>query len=181
MRLRMSVLKTLALALCAAWQPPPNAHAQTAPMMQSRAEKERDVDETLVRQRAEGLAKAVSGKDIDRVMAFYAPDIVSFDINPPLRYAGSDRKRRAWQELFAAYTNLAYAVSELDVTADSDLAFVHSLNKVKGTLANGHATQMWVRWTACFRRIDGVWIIVHDHVSVPADLEQGQALVNLTP
>ena len=34
-------------------------------------------------------------------------------------------------------------------------------------------TDLWLRWTACFRRIDGVWLIVHDHVSVPADLEHG--------
>jgi hypothetical protein len=30
-------------------------------------------------------------------------------------------------------------------------------------------------------RIDGVWRIVRDHVSVPADLEHGQAILNLTP
>src|SRR5437870_11213472 len=32
------------------------------------------------------------------------------------------------------------------------LAFVHSLNHVKGTLGSGHITDLWVRWTACFRR-----------------------------
>ena len=37
-------------------------------------------------------------------------------------------------------------------------------------------TDLWLRWTACFRRIHGVWLIVHDHVSVPADLEHGAAL-----
>jgi ketosteroid isomerase-like protein len=34
----------------------------------------------------------------------YAHDIVSFDVDPPLRYAGADNKRRAWQEFFARYT-----------------------------------------------------------------------------
>jgi ketosteroid isomerase-like protein len=61
------------------------------------------------------------------------------------------------------------------------LAFAQSLNHVRGTLASGHITDLWVRWTACFRRIDGAWLIVHDHVSVPADLEHGQAVLNLTP
>ena len=37
------------------------------------------------------------------VMAVYSPNIVSFDIVPPLRYVGADNKRRAWQEAFAAY------------------------------------------------------------------------------
>jgi hypothetical protein len=36
-------------------------------------------------------------------------------------------------------------------------------------------------WTACFQRVDGVWLVVHDHGSVPADLEHGWAVLNLTP
>jgi ketosteroid isomerase-like protein len=115
-------------------------------------------------------------------MSLYAPDIVSFDLDPPLRYAGADNKRRAWQKLFAAYTGpIAYEVRELNVTTHGELSFVHSVNHVRGTLASGHITDMWVRWTASFRLIDGVWLIVHDHVSVPADLEHGKAVLNLTP
>ena len=123
-----------------------------------------------------------SAKDIDGVMSLYAPNIVSFDIVPPLRYVGADNKRRAWQEVFAAYTGpFAYEVRDLNVTTHGELAFVHGLNHVNGTLASGHITDLWLRWTACFRRIDGVWLVVHDHVSVPAELEHGQAVVNLTP
>jgi hypothetical protein len=62
-----------------------------------------------------------------------------------------------------------YEVTDLTVTTQGELAFVHSLNHVSGTLANGHITDLWVRWTAYFRRIDGVWLVVHDHGSVPAD------------
>ncbi len=138
--------------------------------------------EALIRQRIEELAKALRAKDIDAVMSIFAPDLVSFDIVPPLRYVGADNKRRAWQEAFAIYTGpFDYELHELNVTTEGELAFVHSLNHVTATLASGHVTDMWLRWTACFRRIDGVWLVVHDHVSVPADLEHGQAVVNLTP
>jgi ketosteroid isomerase-like protein len=138
--------------------------------------------DTVIRQRVDDYVKAVSAKDIDRVMSFYAPGIVSFDLNPPLRYAGIDHKRRAWQAFFAAYPGpVSYEVHEVDVAADSGVAFVHSLNHVRGTLANGHVADLWVRWTACLRRLDGVWLVVHDHVSVPADLEHGRALLNLAP
>jgi len=139
------------------------------------------VVEALIRQRVEDGVKALRAKDIDGVMSLYAPNIVSFDIVPPLRYVGADRKRRAWQEAFAAYTGLDYEVRDLNVTTQGELAFVHSLNHVNGTLASGHITDMWLRWTACFQRIDGVWLVVHDHVSVPADLERGQAVLDLTP
>jgi ketosteroid isomerase-like protein len=113
-------------------------------------------------------------------MSLYAPNLVSFDIVPPLRYVGADNKRRAWQEV-SALSAFAYEVHDLNVTTHGELAFVHSLNHVNATLASGHITDLWLRWTACFRRIDGVWLVVHDHVSVPADLEHGHAVLNLTP
>jgi len=157
--------------------------ASTSPTQRtSRGEKEETMTEALVRQRVEDWAKTVRARDIDGVLSLYATNVVSFDLDPPLRYAGADNKRRAWQEFFAARTGpIGYEVHELDVTAEGELAFVHSLNHVSGTLANGHTSDLWVRWTACFRRINGVWLVVHDHVSVPADLKNGQAVLNLTP
>ena len=143
---------------------------------------EEAVAEGLIRQRVEDCVKALCAKDINGVISLYAPNVVSFDIVPPLRYVGADNKRRAWQKAFAAYTGpFAYEVRDLNVTTHGELAFVHSLNHVNGTLASGHMTDLWLRWTACFRRIDGEWLVVHDHVSVPADLEHGQAVLNLTP
>jgi ketosteroid isomerase-like protein len=139
------------------------------------------VAEALIRQRVQDYAKAVSAKDIDSVMSFFAPDMVSFDLEPPLRYSGAENKRRRWQEGFAAFASIAYEVRELNVTAHGELAVVHGLNHFVGTMASGHVTAVWVRWTTCFRYIDGAWLIVHDHVSVPADLKHGQAALNLTP
>jgi ketosteroid isomerase-like protein len=148
----------------------------------SRGEKEEAVAEALIRQRVEDLVKAIRAKDMDGITSLYAPDLVSFDIAPPLRYVGADNKRRAWQEAFAAFTGaISYEVRDLNVTTHGELAFVHSLNHVSGRPVSGHITDLWLRWTACFRRIDGVWLVVHDHVSVPADLEHGQAVLNLTP
>jgi len=140
------------------------------------------VIDDVIRKRVEAWAEALCKGDIDAVVSAYAPDIVSFDIVASLRYAGIESKRRAWEKALAGYDGpIGYEVHELEVTAQGDLAFVYSLNRVSGTLAGGHASVLWMRWTACFRKIDGVWLIVHDHASVPADLEEGRALVDLTP
>jgi ketosteroid isomerase-like protein len=140
------------------------------------------VAEALIRQRVEALVNAIRARDIDGLTSLYAPNLVSFDITTPLRYIGADNKRRAWQEAFAALTGpISYEVRDLNVTTHGELAFLHGLNHVSGRLASGHITDQRLRWTACFRRIDGVWLVVHDHVSVPADLEHGQAVLNLTP
>jgi SnoaL-like domain len=50
-----------------------------------------------------------------------------------------------------------------------------------GLLKNGNQTDAWVRWTACFRKIDGEWLIVHDHISVPLEMKSGRAFLNLEP
>jgi len=148
----------------------------------SRGEKEEIVAESLIRQRVEDWVKALRAKDIDRVISLYAPNIVSFDLTPPLRYIGADTKRRAWQAVFAISNGpFGYEVRDLNVTTHGELAFVHSLNHVNGTLANGQVIDRWVRWTAGFRRIDGAWFVEHDHVSVPVDPATGQAVPNLKP
>jgi ketosteroid isomerase-like protein len=65
---------------------------------------------------------------------------------------------------------------------NDDIAFAYSLNRISGTLKNGNASSgFWVRATTCFRKIDGNWLIVHDHASVPLDFESGRALLNLEP
>ena len=47
--------------------------------------------EALIRQRVEDYAKAISAKDIDGVMSFFAPNLVSFDIAiKTLQYVGAD-------------------------------------------------------------------------------------------
>ena len=138
--------------------------------------------EALIRQRVDDLVKALNAKDLDAIMSLYAPDLVSFDLGPPLRYVGAGNKRRAWQEAFALFTGpIAYEVRDVRVTAHGELAFVHSLNHITVALASGPTIDLWLRWTACLRRIDGAWLVVHDHVSVPADLQRGQAVLDLTP
>ena len=41
--------------------------------------------EAVIRQRIEDGVNAIRAKDIDGVMSLYAPDMVSFDVVPPLR------------------------------------------------------------------------------------------------
>jgi uncharacterized protein (TIGR02246 family) len=180
----MPVLKMSVLGACAMYLASINAQGQESPTGQQLAEerKEHPMTESAVRQRVEEYATAIRDRDLGRLMSLYAPAIVSFDLNPPLRYAGTDNKRQAWQEFFAAYRGqVGYDIHELSVTTDDELAFVHSLNHVTGMQPRGHKADLWVRWTACFQRIDGAWRIVHDHVSVPADLKHGRALLDLKP
>jgi ketosteroid isomerase-like protein len=143
---------------------------------------QRAIDEADIRRRIDKVVNALLAMDIEGVLSIYAPDIVSFDIAPPLRYVGAETKRKEWVDVFAMYQPpLGYEIRDLTITVGDDVAFGHSLNRVSGTLKNGHRSDFWLRWTACFRKIDGNWLIAHDHVSVPFDPESGRALLDLEP
>jgi uncharacterized protein (TIGR02246 family) len=140
------------------------------------------VDEADIRQRIDKVVEAVRAMDLEAVKSIYAPDIVSFDIVPPLQHVGAEEKWKNWVDVFTAYQHpLGYEIRELTITLGDDVAFGHSLNRISGTLKNGSRSDFWVRWTACFRKIDGNWLIAHDHVSVPLDVGSGRALLNLEP
>ena len=57
----------------------------------------------------------------------------------------------------------------------------NSLNRLSGTMKNGQKNDRWLRWTACYRKTNGKWLIVHEHVSVPADVRNGKAMLDLKP
>lgn len=139
-------------------------------------------DEADIRQRIDILVQAVREMDLERVKPIYAPEMVSFDIVPPLQHLRAEAKWKNWADVFTAYQHpLGYEIRNLMITVDGNVAFGHSLNRISGTLMNGDRGEYWVRWTACFRKIDGSWLIAHDHVSVPLDFDNGQALLTLEP
>ena len=143
---------------------------------------QRAADEADIRQRINRWVEALHAMDLAGVMSLYAPDIVSFDLVPPLRHVGAEAKEKNWANVFAMYQRpLGYEIRDLTLTLGDDVAFAHSLNRASGTLQNGNRTDFWLRWKAGFRKIDGNWLIAHDQASVPVDPESGRALLNLEP
>ena len=144
-------------------------------------ENKQNAEAEIKRGIAAGVA-AISDKNIEGVMSLYAPEVVSFDIVPPLRYIGAATFRKVWEEVFASFQGpIGYEVHDLNITVGHDVAFTYSLNHISGTMHNGLKTDLWLRWTAGWRLINGKWLIVHHQNSVPVDLEHGKAVLDLKP
>ena len=142
---------------------------------------QRAMDEAEIRQRIDKLEAAIRVMDLNSVMSIYAPDIVSFDLEPPLQHVGAEAKKN-WLNAFSMYQRpLGYEIRDLTITVGDDVAFGHGLIRVSGTMTNGNGTEGWLRSTTCFRKINGMWLIAHDQVSAPLDLGSGRALLNLEP
>jgi len=140
------------------------------------------LDEVQIGALIEAKIKAVRGKDIDGAIANYAPDVLSFDVVNALQYFGSDAVRKRLEEWFSSFQcSIGLEIRDLNITSGGGVAFSHSLNHVSATTKGGKKLDMWWRETACYRKIDGKWLITHQHNSVPFDAETGRASLELRP
>ena len=122
-------------------------------------------DEAAIQGLLDNCTRSLRDKNIEGVMSIYAQEVVSFDIVPPLRYIGADAFRKVWEETFSSFQGpIGYEIHDLNITVGDDVAFTHSLNRISGTRNNGQRTDLWLRWTACLRKINGKWLIVHHQV-----------------
>jgi ketosteroid isomerase-like protein len=146
------------------------------------AEPSRSADEAAVHAVIEAIARAVRAKDVEAMLAHCASDLVTFDLVPPIRHEGADAIRRLWSKSLAGFEPpLDYDFQQLHIEVSGDMAFARCLNRFGGTRSDGAQVVNWMRSSFAFRRIDGRWKVVHEHVSVPFDMKTGQALLNLHP
>jgi ketosteroid isomerase-like protein len=130
----------------------------------------------------DGRSEAVWVKDIDRLMPFYSPDIVYFDLVPGLRYIGSPALRVRFSHWFDAFEgSIGQEIRDLNTLASGDVAVAHMLIRASGTLKSGREVGYWVRATSCCQRSSNGWLIAHEHVSLPVDFESGSAAMDLVP
>lgn len=140
------------------------------------------IDEAQIRALVEDKSKAVRAKDIDGATAIYAPDVLSFDVINPLQYIGAGAIRKRLGEWFSSFEgSIGFEIRDLSITAGETVAFSHSLDHVSATKRDGVKLDMWWRETACYRKTDGKWLITHQHSSVPFDMENGKASLDLKP
>lgn len=144
--------------------------------------KSKQSDEAQIRELIYGWVKAVRAGDINALMSNYAPDVLSFAVMTPLQYVGADAYRKIWEMCFDGFQSpIGYEIHDLSITAGETTAFSHSINRFSGTRKDGKEEDMWVRATVCYRKIDGKWMVTHEHASVPFDPESGRASLNSKP
>ncbi|MGY1786545.1 YybH family protein [Geodermatophilus sp. SYSU D00698] len=124
-----------------------------------------DSDELQVRQVLEAWARAVRRADVDAVVAVHTGDVVLFDVPPPMVVTGIDSYLRQWRLFWEAQGEGLFDVSGLTVVAGDGVAFAHGLLRVGAAGTEGFD----VRLTVGLRRVDGRWLVTHEHHSVPAE------------
>ena len=145
----------------------------------SRVNDDAEINASLQRRLA-----AVSARDIDGLMAYYVPDesLLVFDAMTPRQYVGAAVMRKNWESFLADYpTTVRAEVSEWKTQTAGTLAAGHGIFRVVGLDKGGNPSDISVRFTDVFRKIDGKWLVTHEHVSWPVDLTTGKADLGSKP
>jgi uncharacterized protein (TIGR02246 family) len=141
-------------------------------------------DEAEIRQLLDRWAVAARNKDLAGIMSLYEPgeELVAYDIVPPLQYTGYEAYKKDYQEFLDQFqSGIEVEYRGLKIVTGDNVAFSRGLERMSGTLKGGEKFDTWVRFTECYRKHNGHWLAIHDHISVPVDLVTGKADFTLKP
>ena len=130
-----------------------------------------NTEEIRIKALLEAWADAVRRHDVPAILAHHEPDMVMFDLPPPLQCKGIKAYEQTWDLLFR-YLNpgTAFDFQELAVTAGQDVAFAVAVMRCGPDSSSNSADNdgFLFRLTLGLRKVDSNWRIAHEHHSVPA-------------
>lgn len=138
--------------------------------------------EAAIRALMDERIQAVIGKNAEAMVARLAPGVLAFDLIEPLQYTGAAAVQKRAEDWIGGYEGpMNYEIRDLRVTAGDQAAFSYGLHHVSGTLKDGKKIDMFWRATQCWRCLGGQWLIVHEHSSVPFNMQSGKGCFDLKP
>lgn len=125
---------------------------------------------------------ALAARDAGASVTMFAGDAARYTLAPPLVHTGADAAQVAeWMATFDG--PIGRELQDPQMVIGDDVAFVHGLGTLTATPAGvPDAFRLWFRLTLGLRRVDGSWVVVHEHESVPFHMDGSfRAAIDLQP
>lgn len=133
-------------------------------------------DEPEIRRLIAAWSAALEAKDADALTADHLPDSVLYDAIPPYKTVGKEAIRQVWANCLPYFPEKFQSEHrDIAIHVSGDVGLMHCLHHVVPIPADHACGQTWMRVTVGYRRIDGKWKVVHEHVSVPFNPMNNQA------
>lgn len=126
-------------------------------------------DELAVRDVIDAWAAAVRRRDYDGILQNHTSDFVMFDVPPPFQSTGLEAYKETWDLFFSCMGDpVRFDIQEMKVTAGADVAFAVARMGCTEPGPNGTRKDLEFRLSIGLRKMNGQWMIAHEHHSVPA-------------
>lgn len=125
--------------------------------------------EEEIRKVVENWANSVREKDFEGILRNHSAEILMFDVPPPLYSKGIAAYQGSWDLFFAASPDApVFDICQLDITAGEDVAFVAALMRCVVLERGKEPSDLDFRLTIGLRKVNGHWLVTHEHHSIPA-------------
>ncbi len=115
---------------------------------------------------------AMRANDVDGMAACYTADATTFAPDTMMA-VGPDGVRASWGGLFKNFHITRAELTERHMEISGDLAVAWGLYTMTAEpLAGGEAMEMKGRYMDAARKIDGEWLYIADHASMPLPAEE---------
>ena len=129
----------------------------------------------------ESWLRAARASDLEAIVSHYSPDIVAYDAVARLEFRGVDAYRKHWEMCMSMCENPMFEAKAPEIGASGDLAFLHTLLRCGAVDDKGVENASWMRLTVAYRKFGATWRVVHEHFSLPFDMQTNQVLFSLQP
>lgn len=146
------------------------------------AENGNTIEKAEIRQAMQRWQDAIQTKDVNQIMSNYTPDIIAYDAVLQLRFKGKEAYGKHWQACLEMCTNdMVFEPEEVHISVSGELALVYCLIRCGEKDESGKQNVAWMRMTTGYKKVDGQWLIEHEHFSAPFDMASYKALFDLDP
>lgn len=132
--------------------------------------------ETEVREAMRKWTEALHNKDLEAMHENYAEHYRLYDVMSTANSAAESKQ--LWTQCLPYFDQPQIERKNLVIEATEDMAFVHFRTRIKGAVTPppDDMANAWLRGTCCFRKIDGIWKVVHEHISFPVDCMENKII-----
>jgi ketosteroid isomerase-like protein len=133
-----------------------------------------NADKAAIQALEDTYNEGFNSKDVNKIMSVYAPgkELFVFDVVPPREYRGWEAYKKDFEGLFSAFPGpMKNTISEQTIHVVGLVAYGHNIQTGEFIGKDGKKVAIVSRTTDIYRKIDGKWLIVEEHNSVPVDLD----------
>ena len=145
-----------------------------------KASQAKTFEENQIRQLMQSLFDAVRLRDVSGILSCYDDDVVAYDARDALKIDKAILGEQ-WQECFDTSSEFATEALDLNINVDLNIATAFGLLHSQGVTTEDEKVDVWMRFTSILRKIDGRWLIAHEHLSIPGNFTTGKILQELKP
>lgn len=117
---------------------------------------------------------ALHHKDLEAMHKDYADEYRLFDVGSTAE--GVDAVKALWEQCFQYFDKPKTEYKDMVIQATDDMAVAHFKSRITGMTLPlpDNMANAWLRGTVCFRKVDGVWKCIHEHISFPVNCETNE-------